>query len=105
MKLYTRTEINKGYIPSDKQHLKIKDDLIPFEIFGLSNFLDKENYEEFEFEYNRDKNNKLSREILIKQLIQTIIQSNTYKEIEEEGYHKYLYLNINSDGVDCFISR
>ena len=101
IKFYIRTEINKGYIPSDKQHLN----KIPFEIFGLGNFLSKGELKEFGEDFNKHRYNKEMREIIMARLINLIGTKPLFCKIEKEGYHKYFYLNVNHDGVDLFISR
>ena len=99
MKIYHKTELNKGYIPSDKLHYKG----IPFESFGLKNFgIDHNPIVE---EYNQIKYKKEERELFILSLKCRLMNSRKFKEITKEGYHTHLYLNFNVDGVDMFISR
>ena len=73
MKIWTKREPNKGYIPSDKVHFRG----IPFEITSLSH-------------WGANKDDTLE---VIKDKI---------RQDKTEGI---VYLNVNFDGIDCFISR
>ena len=86
MRIWTKTERWKGYIPSDKVDVRG----IPFESCSISNF---------------GINYKDTQSILIEDIKAKIVLSDFYKEIVKDGYHTHLYLNKNFDGVDCFISR
>lgn len=101
MKIWTRKELNRGYIPSDK--IRVRG--IPFEYITLSRF-DKEHL-------NSDKIKKMVGNFRAVNRIDQLIdyvkffikRSQEYMDIVKEGYHTHLYLNINFDGIDCFISR
>jgi len=100
MKIWTRKELFKGYIPYDK----IKHRGERFELFSLSNF-DSVHLEHKKIKRmveNFRKENKIKE--LIGYIKAYVVVSETYKQLEKDG-HTILYLNINNDGVDCFVSR
>ena len=101
MKIYHKEELNKGYVVSDKIH----HNKTSFEVFSISNFgIDimklKENWNK-----QFTSKTKEERKSIINILKSVIMGSVTFKDIVKEGYHKAIYLNINYDGIDCFISR
>lgn len=101
IKIWTKKELRKGYIPSDKVTFRG----VRFESYGLSNF--DERY--LETEKIKRMMANFRAENSIKELIEyvkfTITQSFKFYEMQKEDYHTHIYLNINNDGVDCFISR
>ena len=101
MKILIDVELNKGYIPSDKINRRG----ISLEIFSLENF-DKKHLSNDKLK-RMVKNFKTKEEIkqLKEYLKFFIVRSKHYKNILKIGYHTHLYLNINKDGIDCFISR
>ena len=101
IKIWTKTELNKGYIPSDKVTFRN----VRFEDYSLSNF-DKKylNYKKLKrMVKNFREENRIKD--LITYLKWCITKSIKYQKMKKEGYHTHIYLNINIDGVDCFISR
>jgi len=98
MKIYHKVDYWKGYIPSDKVHYNH----IPFENFSLKHFgVDGQKWNSS----YRLSNNKEEKKDVIARLKLAIKDSQLYKDIVKEGYHNALYLNLNMDGIDCFISR
>lgn len=101
MKILIKQEITKGHIPSDKITYRG----VPFESFSLD-FFDG-NYLKHKKITRMVKNfRKENRMIeLIDYLKFFVRRSKKYKLMIKENYHTHIYLNINFDGVDCFISR
>lgn len=97
IKIWTQTELNKGHIPSDK----ITRRGVKFETYSLVNFDKSLNKDNFDLTYNRYKDYSA----VISFIRGGISQSNKFKQMEADGYHSHIYLNLNKDGVDCFISR
>lgn len=101
IKIWTQKELNRGYIPSDK----ITRRGVRFEHIGLSHFNEKYlNSEKMKrMVVNFRKENKINELIIFIKSI--IVESERYKKIVSEGYHTHIYLNINYDGVDCYLNR
>lgn len=97
MKIYHKVEFWKGYIPSDKVHYNH----LPFENYSIRNFGIEPKQWNKEFRAKTPE----ERKDYITQLKLNIKASQLYKDIVKDGYHQALYLNINFDGIDCFISR
>ena len=101
IKIWTRKELYKGYIPSDKIHYRG----VAFEFFSLS-FFDSVHLEHKKI--TRMLNN-FKRENKVNELIDYIKffmrRSRKFQEMEKENYHTHIYLNLNFDGVDCYLSR
>jgi len=97
MKIYHKVEYWKGYIPWDKVHYNH----ISFEDYSLRNFgLDpKELNKEYRAKPQAEKKD------YIKYIKALITQTQLYKDIVKEGYHKAYYLNLNFDTIQGFISR
>ena len=101
LKIWTKTELGKGYMVSDKVTFKGK----KFELMGLKYIIGKELALEFNKEYQRVKYNKDDRRLIIMELKKSIKNSNSFRLMRKEGYHSVIYLNINVDGVDVFLDR
>lgn len=101
LKIWTKKELLKGSILSDKITYRG----VRFEIFSLSNF-DKEHLNHLKIKRMVDN---FRREGNINQLIEYIkffiFLSPLYKKMQSEGYHTHIYLNVNFEGVDCYLSR
>ena len=101
IKIWTKKDLSKGFIPNDKITYRG----VSFEIYGLSNF-DKTHLNHkkiLNLLTNCRRMGKINDLIFyIKAYIQ---ESEVFKRMELEGYHTHIYLNLNFNGVDCFISR
>lgn len=98
IKIWTKKELRKGYMPSDKVTFRG----VRFEDYGLNNFgLDHDIVKELLQDYMNTK----PYAYFIKTLKSWIVMSDKFKQMEAEDYHTHIYLNLNNDGVDCFISR
>jgi len=101
IKIWTRKELFKGYIPSDK----ITRRGVSFEFVGLSHF-DERHLETKKIKRmitNFRKQNRMKE--FIEYVKHFITESKKFKEMEKDKYHKHIYLNINFDGVDCYLDR
>jgi len=101
IKIWTQKELFKGYIPSDK----ITRRGVKFEHFSLS-FFDSVHLDHKKVKrmlVNFRQMNKVNE--LINYLKFFIRRSKKFKQLEKEDYHKHIYLNLNFDGVDCYLDR
>lgn len=98
VKIWTKTEMNKGDIPSDKVRFRG----INFERIGIGNFID---LTDFRKEYNKIKYNDETRKSFVNFIIDTIRQSDLFKLYAKNGELTHLYLNINVETIDVFVNR
>ena len=101
IKIWTKKELNKGCIMSDKVTFRG----VRFEIYGLSNFDNKYLNNNTIIQILKDCDNYPRLKEVINYIKHWIQQSEKYKQMVKDGYHTHIYLNINFDGVDCFLSR
>ena len=101
IKIWTQKDLFKGYIPSDK----ITRRGVCFEHFSLS-FFDSVHLEHLKVKrmlVNFRQENKVKA--FIDYLKFFIRRSKKFQELEKDNYHKHIYLNLNHDGVDCYLDR
>jgi len=101
IKIWTQKELFKGYIPSDKINRRG----VSFELFSLS-FFDSVHLEHKKIKRmlkNFRKENRVKE--FIDYLKFFIRRSKKFKQLEKDNYHKHIYLNLNFDGVDCYLDR
>lgn len=101
MKIYTKTELGKGYIPSDKVSYKnVRFEDFGFDAFGMDFKQIRKEWDKVKYKDNQ------TRKLFIEQLKLNILKViNENKEFNKENYHTHLYINFNSDFPQIFISR